>query len=84
MAEVKDAKREFSRYLEVTFLTGKNNGSKTIGREKGAHIVRFLKGDGCNGDPKLKFWIKQRQFTLLDYPALGLTDVLCVYLLRRR
>ena len=26
-------------------------------------------------DLKLKFWIKERQFRIFDYPALSLTDV---------
>ncbi len=34
--------------------------------------------DGDEKDPKLKFWIKNKGFRLMDYPALGLKDVLCL------
>ena len=50
--------------LRGEIFDGENNGSKTIGREKRACtcIVKFLKADGCDGDPKSKFGIKEQQF----------------------
>ena len=68
---------EFDVFLSEKFLTGKNSGSKTITKSKGEVIVKMLKG-GDGKDPKLKFWIKNKGFRLMDYPALGLKDVLCL------
>ena len=45
-------------------------------------VDSFLSGKKpgtCNdSDHHLKFWVKSRKFSLMSYPALGLSDVLCL------
>ena len=57
-----------------------STGSKTIGRENGEMIVKFLKDPDSDKYPaKFKHWVKiKRKFRLMSYPPLGLVDVLCL------
>ena len=69
--------RDFEEFLRNMFLSGKNHGSKTIPKEKGVDIVKILKGGDVKVS-KFKFWVKDKQFRLMQYPSLGLKDVLCL------
>ena len=53
----------------------KKAGSNTITRAKGERIVAYLLGRSVEKDAHFRFWVK---FRLMDYPALGLKDILCV------
>ena len=67
-------KDTFQKFLVDAFLSGKTSGSKVISRSKGNKIVALLKGTCNESDAHLKFWVKSRK----SYPALGLSDVLCL------
>ena len=69
--------RDFEEFLSNKFLSGKNHGSKTIPIEKGEDIAKLLKG-GDVMDSKFKFCVKDKQFRLMQYLALGLKDVPCL------
>ena len=71
-------KATFQKFLVDAFLSGKTSGSKVISRSKGNKIVALLKGTCNESDAHLKFWVKSRKFSLMSYPALGLSDVLCL------
>ena len=74
-----DAQKDtFQTFLVDSFLSGKKRGSKVITRAKGNKIVALLKGTCNDSDHHLKFWVKSRKFSLMSYPALGLSDVLCL------
>ena len=68
----------FEKYINDTFLRGKTAGSKTISRSKGERVVRFLSGKSCDEDAHFKYWVKSRGLRLMDYPSLGLKNILCV------
>ena len=71
-------KETFKKLLVDVFKLGKKVGSKVVSRAKGRKIVALLKGTCADSDPRLKFWVKSRKFSLMSYPALGLSDVLCL------
>ena len=60
------------KFLVDVFKSGKKAGSKVVSRAKGRKIVALLKGTCADSDPRLKFWVKSRKFSLMSYPALGL------------
>ena len=66
----------FKEYLRSCI----RKGSKVISRDKGEKIVKLLKGTSFPEpiDPHFRFWVKKRKFRLMDYPSLGLKDVLCL------
>ena len=68
----------FEKYIHCNFLQGKKAGSKTVTRSKGDRIVSFLMGRPVEEDAHFKFWVKSREFKLMDYPALGLSNILCM------
>lgn len=68
----------FQEYLQEKFIQGKNAGSKTVTRSKGERVRSFLTGKSTGEDAHFKFWVKSRAFRLMDYPALGLKDILCM------
>ena len=72
------SKRHLPGVFGDSFLSGKKPGSKLITRAKGNKIVALLKGTCKDSDHHLKFWVKSRKFSLMSYPALGLSDVLCL------
>ena len=48
-------------------------------RSRGAEIVAYLSGDHAGEtSAHFKFWVKSRGFLLMDYPVLGLSNVLCL------
>lgn len=68
----------FEKYIKSNFLSRKNAGSKTMTRSKGDRVVRFLTARCEDEDAHFKHWVKTREFRLMDYPALGLRNILCV------
>ena len=76
-----DSKGEFQPCLfcKVRFME-KCINSKTVSKEKGEKVIKFLKGDlsSAEFDPIFKNWISRKGFKLVDYPPLSLKDVLCV------
>ena len=68
----------FDAYIQENLLQTKKAGSKTIARSKGDRIVSFLLGKSTSEDAHFKFWVKSRAFQLMDYPALGLKNILCM------
>ena len=73
-----DHRDAFEEYIKSSFLNGKNPGSKTLTRSKGERVTQFLLGRSNEEDAHFKFWVKSREFKLMDYPALGLHNILCV------
>ena len=41
-------------------------------------VVHFLSGKSCDEDSHFKYWVKLRGLRLMDYPSLGLKNLLCV------
>lgn len=68
-------REQFDAFCRETFDVPR---SKTISRQKGERIVAHLKDRSIAEDKHFKFYVKSRKFELLQYPSLGLTDVLCV------
>ena len=64
--------RPFQRFAQSEFLDMKKVGSKVITKTKCALITAFLSGDTAGKDVHFKFWVKSRDFQLMDYRALGL------------
>ena len=60
----------------VDDVVSKTN-SKVLSATKYSEIVNFLKF-GSSGSAKLKWTIKDKEFKLMNFPELNLTDVLCV------
>ena len=73
-------RNDFEEYLSSSFVQKKKSGSKVISRAKGEEIVAYLSaaGEDVKVDAHFKFWVKSRGFRLLDYPVLGLKNVLCL------
>ena len=69
----------FDQFVREVYIVGDHKKSKTITNEKGKSIIDALsKNPAENHCPKFKHWIKQRGFSLMNYGALGLKDVLCL------
>lgn len=68
----------FEKYIKSNFLSGKNTGSKTMTRSKGGRVVHFLMARCEDEDAYFKYWVKTCEFRLMDYPVLGLRNILCV------
>ena len=74
---MENQKEKFEDFCRGKFANGKST-SKTITREKGQQITSYLKGDIPPPDPTFKHWVSKKGFKLLDYPILGLKNVLCL------
>ena len=74
---MENKKEKFEDFCRGKFANGKST-SKTITREKGQQITSYLKGDIPPPDPTFKHWVSKKGFKLLDYPILGLKNVLCL------
>jgi len=74
---MENQKEKFEDFCRDKFANGKST-SKTITREKGQQITSYLKGDIPPPDPQFKHWVSKKGFKLLDYPILGLKNVLCL------
>lgn len=71
-----NSKQRFLDYLAATFPDGKQRTrSALIKQEYANRIVRFLKGDR-EEDKHFRFLVKRNNFELIDFPKLGLRDVL--------
>ena len=69
----------FDNYLQENYIDANHKGSKTITRSKGAKIIAALEApESSVCDSHFKHWIKTRGFQLMDYPTLGLKNVLCL------
>ncbi len=68
----------FEKFIQKTFLDQKKAGSKVMTRSRGAEVTAFLTGATPAQDAHFKFWVKYRGFRLMEYPALGLKNVLCL------
>ena len=74
-----DQKESFNQFCKERFLE-KCINSKTVSKEKGEKVIKFLKGElsSTEYDPVFKNWISRKGFKLVDYPPLSLKDVLCL------
>ena len=74
-----DNHEAFDKYLKESYIDIEKKGSKTVTRSKGAKIIALLEDDTSGtSDARFKHWVKSRGFQLLDYPTLGLKNVLCL------
>ena len=78
-SQIMDQKEKFNLYCKERYLV-KSLNSKTVSREKGEKVVKHLKGElpAIDTDAVFKHWISRKGFKLVDYPPLGLKDVLCL------
>ena len=68
----------FEAFVKSSFVQTKKTGSKVLTRSRGAEIVTYLLRDNGNTSAHFKFWVKSRSFRPVDYPVLGLLNVLCL------
>ena len=68
----------FARRSFVQYLRARLSPSKTITKEKGEHIKKVLNREDTAADPVFKHWVTKKGFKLIDYPVLGLQQVLCL------
>ena len=75
-----DQKQLFDRFCVEQFKDRDDKTSKTISREKGQRIVNVIKKDpsAVTYSSQFKFWVKKKRFELINHPALGVKDVLCL------
>eukprot|EP00731_Ephydatia_muelleri_P034823 Em0080g4a len=75
-----DQKQLFDRFCVEQFKDRDEKTSKTISREKGQRIVNVIKKDpsALTYSSQFKFWVKKKRFELINHPALGVKDVLCL------
>ena len=76
---MEEQRETFNAFIRDKYIEGNTKKSKTVTKEKLQKITHCLKNDPqCTSDPKFKHWVKQRGFSLMNYGALGLKDVLCL------
>ena len=74
----------FEAFVKSSFMQTKKMGSNVLTRSRGAQIVAYLVGESDGGKTSaltsahFKLWVKSRGFRLMDYPVLGLSNVLCL------
>ena len=75
-----DQREKFEVFVKEKYIDGDSKKSKTVTKDKLLKITNCLKNDPCAREycPKFKHWVKQRGFSLMNYGALGLKDVLCL------
>ncbi len=79
MATEDQSHREvFEEFLTETYVEGDHKKSKTVTNTKAETIIEILNNPTKRCCPKLKHWIKQRGFSLMNYGPLGLKNVLCL------
>ena len=69
-------REKFEAFCQEKF--GGTSTSKTITKSKGDQIIKFLSGAVSVPDPMFKHWVIKKGFKLVDYPVLGLKQVLCI------
>lgn len=72
---MEEQRQKFEDFCKEKFSTVST--SKTITKEK-EHIKRVLNGEDTAADPAFKHWVTKKGFKLIDYPILGLQQVLCL------
>ena len=77
MNVMEDQKEKFDAFVTKKYIES-NSKKATVLRSKLQKIVNCLKNNPCIDGycPKFKHCVKHRGFTLINYKALGLTDVL--------
>jgi len=77
MNVMEDQKEKFDAFVTKKYIEKED---KTLSRSKLQKVVNCLKKHQCIDGycPKVKHWVKQRGFTLINYKALGLNEVLCL------
>jgi hypothetical protein len=68
----------FSVWLEKTFSAEKKVGSKVLTRRQVEEVKAYLCGAAPAKDAHFKHWVRSRGFRLVDYPVLGLHNVVCL------
>lgn len=74
---MEEQRQKFEEFCKEKF-SAVSSTSKTITKDKGEHIKRILNGDISGADPSFKHWVIRKGFKLIDYPLLGLKQVLCL------
>ena len=67
----------FEDFVQKEFVE-KKNGSKVLTWSRGNEITAYLSESKDVEDAHFKFWVKSHGFNLMDYPVLGLKNVLCL------
>ena len=70
-------KQEFEKFTSERYLQGVLRGSSVVIEAKADEVKLFLQGKGERGNKTFTHWVKQRGFQFLNYPALGLVNILC-------
>ena len=75
-SSMEDQREKFEAFCKEKFSA--TSTSKTITKEKGEHIKGVLTGELTSADASFKHWVIKKGFKLIDYPLLGLKQVLCL------
>ena len=77
---MEDQREKFEVFIREKYIDGDSKKSKTVTKDKLQKITNCLKNDPCAREycPKFTHWVKQRGFSLMNYGALGLKDILCL------
>ena len=67
----------FESFIQANLLGKKRQGARRLRAARVTGSSRILLG-GTEEDAYFRFWVKSREFKLLDYPALDLQNILCV------
>ena len=63
--------------MSQKYLQKKANGSIVVTKARADEVKLFLQGKGRKKDKTFTHWVKRRKFQLINYPALGLSSILC-------
>ena len=63
--------------MSQKYLQKKANGSIVVTKARADEVKLFLQGKGRKQDKTFTHWVKRRKFQLMNYPALGLSNILC-------
>ena len=63
--------------MSQKYLQKKANGSIVVTKARADEVKLFLQGKGRKQDKTFTHWVKRRKFQLINYPALGLSNILC-------
>ena len=70
-------KQEFEKFTSERYLQGVVRGSSVVTEAKTDEVKLFLQGKWERDSKTFTHWVKQRGFQLLNYPGLGLVNILC-------
>ena len=65
-------------FMSQKYLQKKANGSIVVTKARADEVKLFLQGKRRKQDKTFTDWVKQRKFQLINYPALGLSNILCM------